>query len=62
MGVVGDLHPVIGAAEDGADGDEDDLVEPVDSALFAAGVGEVGEMIEDRGRVVGPGERRPCRS
>ena len=53
VGVVGDLHPVVGAAEDGAGGDEDDLVEAVDSALFAAGVGEIGEVIEDRVRVTG---------
>ena len=61
VGVVGDLHPVVGAAEDGAGGDEDDLVEAVDSPLFAAGIGEVGEMVEDRGRVSGPGKRRSSR-
>ena len=55
VGVVGDLHPGVGAAEDGAGGDEDDLVEAVDSPLFAAGIGQVGEMIEDRDRVAWPG-------
>ena len=55
VGVVGDLHPGIGAAEHGAGGHEDDLVESVDSPLFAAGIGQVGEMVEDRGRVVGRG-------
>ena len=39
VGEIGDLHPVVGAAEDGAGGDEEDLVEAVDAALFAAGVG-----------------------
>ena len=52
VGIVGDLLPAIGAAKDGAGGDEDDLVESVDAALFAAGVGQVGEMIEDRGGVM----------
>jgi hypothetical protein len=62
VGVVGDRHPGVGAAEDGAGGDEDDLVEAVDPPLFAAGIGEVGEMIEDRGRVVrrGGGGRVGC--
>ena len=62
VGIVGDRHPVVGAAEDGAGGDEDDLVEAVDPALLAAGIGEVGEMIEDRSRVVrrGGGGRVGC--
>jgi hypothetical protein len=47
VGIIGDLHPVVGAAEDGAGGDENDLVESVDSPLFAAGIGQVGEMIEE---------------
>src|SRR5262249_19762884 len=53
--VVGDLHPVVGPAEDGAGGDEDDLVEAVDPALFAAGIGQVGEMIDDGDGAVGRG-------
>jgi hypothetical protein len=52
VGVVGDLHPVVGAAEIGAGGDEEDLVEAVAAALFAAGVGQLGEMIDDGDRAV----------
>jgi hypothetical protein len=52
VGLVGDPSPALGAAGDGAGGDEADLVEPVDAARFAAGVGQVGEVIEDRDGVV----------
>src|SRR5439155_1150155 len=55
VGVGGDLHPGVGAAEHGAGGHEDELVESVDSPLFAAGIGQVRELVEDRGRVVGRG-------
>ena len=56
VGVGGDLFPALGAAEDGADGHEEDLVELVDSSLFAAWIRQRGEMVEDKGRVVGRGE------
>ena len=52
VGVAGDLFPAIGAAGDGADGYEDDLVESVDSPLLAPGVRQLGEVVEERGRVV----------
>src|SRR5579883_306089 len=55
VGIVSDLHPIVGAAEDGASGDEEDLVEAVDAALFAAGVGQVREMINDRDGAGGRG-------
>ena len=52
VGVAGDLFPAIGTAGDGADGYEDDLVESVDSPLLAPGVRQLGEVVEERGRVV----------
>ena len=42
----------IGAAGDGADGYEDDLVESVDSPLLAPGVRQLGEVVEEGVRVV----------
>ena len=59
VGVAGDLFPAIGAAGDGADGYEDDLVELVDSSLLAPGVRQLGEVVEKRGRVV-EGRRGQC--
>ena len=52
VGVAGDLFPAIGAAGDGADGYEDDLVESVESPLLAPGVRQLGEVVEERGRIV----------
>jgi hypothetical protein len=55
FGVIGDLLPAIGPAQDAADGHEDDLVESVDLPMFASRIGEECEMLEDRGRVHGQG-------
>jgi hypothetical protein len=45
----------VAAAEDGASGDEDDLVEAMDPALFVTEIIEFGEVIEDRVRFGGGG-------
>ena len=42
------MHPGIGTADDGADGDGDDVHQLVASGTFHPGVVQVSEMIQDR--------------
>jgi hypothetical protein len=58
--LMGGRNPTLGAAEDGAGGHEEDLVELVDSPLFAAWIRQRGDMVEDRVRVVGRGGGGGC--
>ena len=51
--VVSDLLPTIGPTQDGADGHEHYLVKHVNFSMVASRIGKRGEVLEDRGRILG---------
>src|SRR5271157_3724645 len=53
LGVFGDLQPIIGPTQDGANAHENDLVKHVDFSMVTSRVRKRGEVLEDRGRVFG---------
>src|SRR5512135_3934805 len=49
--IVGDLQPTVGAAEDGANRHEDDLLQEMPSSLFATWIGEACKVLDDPRRI-----------